>query len=1523
MMAKYRLTSPAGETYEITAPDDASQEQVLSYFQSQMQQGQQPEAPDRPRNPFVSPGEQQAPIEAEAQTPQYRTTENFRRVLREGGVSDQDFERLARTGITPGTATEFAAAHIQMRQQEREEEGRDRLNTREREAIHDLYKGLAGRDDLSSQDFFAQQQEYERQSRNETLFGRAQNFGLNVMSGLAAPTTSVVGLASPETAADLREQQQAAYNPGGGASGFAGQVVGEGANVAGALALGPYGMAALYGGRGAGRTRTDIEQRRQQGEEISGWQEALAAGGIGLVEGASGFVGHHLFRRIGNAMSRMGTENVTRTGIRRAISEGTRAAGLTGTEALEEAATELAVNKISQGTYDPDRAVTEGVAEAFVMGGILAPLGGQVMAKAQGSGVDGTAHTLDQKLRDRIRQRMERQARGEEEAEPTAEPAPPPATEETPGPEPVPQPTSVSEDGTRATFSAAADPNAEQNALRYAESVAEEVGEGSVEVRPLRRGTGFEVRVTEGLDEAKRAVEGFQDLSPTQRRKTVKEARQLGFDVSQKTMTPEAMLAVMKQRQGVEAEPEPVGQPEPPAEAAPDPVQTPAEQKLEQEDDNIGGLPLEKQVQKLKRLLNAERSKARTEPLTGLGNKLEYTETLSKFKQQTDETGRPFSVLLFDAANLKAANDVYGHEGADIFLKEIAKSLRSESETRDKDVVVTRQGGDEFAVILPNMTRKNANKVLERVEAAVGQQEIIPGLSMFLAGDVATYAKGGDLDAALQRADSGVEARKALRKKRLGEVTTRSEAEAAIAEWKKQQKTRTADELTDAVRNQGMPRDEAAQRMVDPEAVENQVERGTEGAFDPSNSDALLDAAVPQIERVEDESKVRQAVSKNVTPVGTVIRRWAPRLYGRIKQMQSRYRRDRHDADVQAHKLDTMLKKALSDEQRQRVLYNWQTGNFEEARQIIDANAASTAAEINGQLNDVLRIKDRARTEGVKAGLKIGMVENHFPRQVKPDKYRAWAARLQGEERSELDLMLAEAARKTGRALTEAEEAEIANRWLAGYRHTKPGETSPRVLSRRSVEDLTFEDWQEFYQTDLSPLYTYFDRLIYYTHKARLFGKVSPEETMEETLGRMMVEGKYGINKLSPYQKERLRSAIGSIFTGGEQSPAAFFRWARDLGYMGTLLDPSSAAIQFGDLALIAARDGTLPMLDALPQAMREKVLTAKNLGMEHLSEEYGTHGQMATSLRRGFKSVGFHEIDIRALTANMVSAVRQARRLASAPETSRRFKNWTAEWGPVFGEEFPALVRDLRNGVNSDLVQDYAYMQASETRPNDIMDMPENYARHRNARILWQLKGFALKQFDFIRKRGYRNIARGVRNNDAKLAFQGVGELTRVMMILSVAGATFDWIRDWLLGRNPDFSESLVNGLLYTHLGSIYLLSVAGREGPGSAIVDFVEPPAPGMVDQMWRDVNNGTYTSLKYVPFGKTIYSFTPEHEAKMSKYARQDALKAAALAYKDGDEAAAKTYVNAFNDEMKKKGIEKRLTMSSVRRSAAQRD
>lgn len=127
-----------------------------------------------------------------------------------------------------------------------------------------------------------------------------------------------------------------------------------------------------------------------------------------------------------------------------------------------------------------------------------------------------------------------------------------------------------------------------------------------------------------------------------------------------------------------------------------------------------------------------------TDGLTGLKNHRAFQERLAEEIDRARRYGHPLALALADVDHFKQFNDAHGHPAGDAMLKAFAQVLVES--TRLSDIVV-RYGGEEFAVILPDTTGREAARMAERVQkglrnlsvhgetvtASFGCAELIPG----------------------------------------------------------------------------------------------------------------------------------------------------------------------------------------------------------------------------------------------------------------------------------------------------------------------------------------------------------------------------------------------------------------------------------------------------------------------------------------------------------------------------------------------------------------------------------------------------------------------------------------------------------------------------------------------------------------------------------------------------------------------------------------------------------------------------
>lgn len=103
---------------------------------------------------------------------------------------------------------------------------------------------------------------------------------------------------------------------------------------------------------------------------------------------------------------------------------------------------------------------------------------------------------------------------------------------------------------------------------------------------------------------------------------------------------------------------------------------------------------------------------ATIDEVTGLWNRRVFAARLSEEAARSVRYGSPLSLVMLDLDDFKSVNDEFGHLAGDSVLEAIGELLRST--LRESDVPI-RYGGDEFAVILPGITKTEAFVVAEKL----------------------------------------------------------------------------------------------------------------------------------------------------------------------------------------------------------------------------------------------------------------------------------------------------------------------------------------------------------------------------------------------------------------------------------------------------------------------------------------------------------------------------------------------------------------------------------------------------------------------------------------------------------------------------------------------------------------------------------------------------------------------------------------------------------------------------------------
>ncbi|HEX9295946.1 MAG TPA: diguanylate cyclase [Polyangiaceae bacterium] len=136
------------------------------------------------------------------------------------------------------------------------------------------------------------------------------------------------------------------------------------------------------------------------------------------------------------------------------------------------------------------------------------------------------------------------------------------------------------------------------------------------------------------------------------------------------------------------------------------------------------------------------RADALTDPLTGLANYRSLAQSLEREIERSRRYGHPLSLITLDLDHLKTINDEHGHDAGNEAIRLVAEVLKRAVRSFD---VVARQGGDEFAVLLPNTSSAEAEHLAHRLRGEITAQ-ILHGMPLSASIGVASREKSNELE---------------------------------------------------------------------------------------------------------------------------------------------------------------------------------------------------------------------------------------------------------------------------------------------------------------------------------------------------------------------------------------------------------------------------------------------------------------------------------------------------------------------------------------------------------------------------------------------------------------------------------------------------------------------------------------------------------------------------------------------------------------------------------------------------------
>jgi diguanylate cyclase (GGDEF)-like protein len=148
---------------------------------------------------------------------------------------------------------------------------------------------------------------------------------------------------------------------------------------------------------------------------------------------------------------------------------------------------------------------------------------------------------------------------------------------------------------------------------------------------------------------------------------------------------------------------------------------------------------------------------ARSDPLTGVGNRLAWEESVDAARSRLARTGKPVSVVFVDLDRLKETNDRLGHDAGDRHIRGLAAAL---AQVVPEESTLARIGGDEFAVLALGLDETGCGDLVRSLRTTLATLEV-GSVSVSASIGVAACPPCISLDEALRLADERLYADKA------------------------------------------------------------------------------------------------------------------------------------------------------------------------------------------------------------------------------------------------------------------------------------------------------------------------------------------------------------------------------------------------------------------------------------------------------------------------------------------------------------------------------------------------------------------------------------------------------------------------------------------------------------------------------------------------------------------------------------------------------------------------------------------
>jgi hypothetical protein len=426
-----------------------------------------------------------------------------------------------------------------------------------------------------------------------------------------------------------------------------------------------------------------------------------------------------------------------------------------------------------------------------------------------------------------------------------------------------------------------------------------------------------------------------------------------------------------------------------------------------------------------------------------------------------------------------------------------------------------------------------------------------------------------------------------------------------------------------------------------------------------------------------------------------------------------------------------------------------------------------------------------------------------------------------------------------GRKILPKERDKIINTLLRGFPSGKVGLSQAGGTKERMIDVLTPE-MMNFYMAPEAGLEIYIRSLAEDVSARNLFGKSESgdlEESMGSYVGNLVQDG-----KITNEQAIKLRELLYARFNS--KSPEQWAQFIKEFGYITTLGSPLNSIVQLKDLILSVYRNGSLfgTIKNLVKTVFNKSEISLIDVGLEKGMSEFMEVGGGKKWLQSVFNWNFMTFMDRLGKETYINTAVESLRKQIQDDKSTAKFmerlrKSFTEE-------ELLQVVDDLKSGKITDNIKFLAFSELSQIQPITLSEMPQKYLEMKTGKLAYMLKSYSIKQLDIARQ----DVVNTWRSGNKVKA---VLNLSKLLFMISLWGATIDELRDYIRGQEVDFSDHVIDNMLQFFFVSRYSMTTLSKDGFSGFMKDLIVPPLKTL----------DTVTKAMFAAKGKRMDTFTKD--------------------------------------------------------------